>query len=156
MTLSSEYKAHLIGWASLCLPGSQPNTEHGSLCDVLTFSLSFIPVPLTLPLAAHQRLLFSAKTLLPLYTHAAPQRFLPYQMTLGPQGFLPDMIWDLAVARGPLSTPHTLLCTRAFVCFWKYFSLLWSYYIRHSLLTNNYAKTVTVFSENLNLIQYWG
>lgn len=132
---SSEHKAHLIGWAFPWLLGPQPNAEHQTLCDVLTFSLSFIPVPLTLPLAAHQRLLLSAKTLLMLCTDVAPQRFLAYQMTLGPQGFLPDMIWDLAVAMGPLFTPHALLCTRALVCFWKYFSLSWTYYIRNSLLT---------------------
>lgn len=110
-TLSSEHKAHLIGWASLCLPGPQPNVKHQTLCDVLTFPLSFIPVPLILSLTVHRCLLLSAKTLLLLYTPAAPQRFLPYQVTLGLKASCQTWYetWPLL---GDLSPPHTPCCTQ--------------------------------------------
>lgn len=116
-TLSSEHKAHLIGWASLCLPGPQPNAKHQTLCDVLTFPLSFIPVPFTPPLSV-----LSAKTLLLLYTPAAPQRFLPYQMTLGLKASCQTWYetWPLL---GDLSPPHTPCCAQGPSCVFENISL---------------------------------
>lgn len=115
MTLSSQHKAHLIGWASLCLPGPQPNAEHQTLFDALTFSLSFSR-------------LYAASLCSPVCeapsrntSPAAPQMIPCLSDDTGPQGFLPDMIWDLAVARGPLSVLHTLLHTRAFQFILKIF-----------------------------------
>lgn len=130
-TLSSKHKARLIGWVFLCLPGSLPNIKRQTLCVVLTFPLSFIPGPLTLPCSACQYFLLSAKTLLLLYSTATHPLIPSLSDDTGPQGFLPDLIWNLAVAKGCLSTPHALLRIRALVCFWKYFSLSWSYYIRN-------------------------
>lgn len=68
-TLSSQHKAALIGWASLCLPGPRPNAEHPTLFDALTFSLCLTP-----PLSARRRLLLNS-TQTPLLPH--PNDSLP-------------------------------------------------------------------------------
>lgn len=118
--LSSEHKAHLIGWASPRPPGSRTNGKHQTLCDVLTFSLSFLPVPITLPLSAHQCLLLSAKAVLLMYTPAAPQRFLPYQMTLGLKASCQTWYetWPLL---GDLSPPYAPCWPQGSLCFSKSF-----------------------------------
>ncbi len=111
-TLSSEHKAHLIGWASFCQPSPQLNAEHQALCDVLTFSLSLSLFP-SHSLSLHTRVCCLQPKHFSCCTPTTPS----LSDDTGPHSFLPDMIWDLAVARGPLSTPQTLLRLSTFVCF---------------------------------------
>ena len=123
-TLSHEHKAHLIGWASLsvCQGLCQTlNIRHSTvICWPSLYLLSLLPrhcLSATQYLLCSQPKHFSRCTPLP-----PPPLILSLSDDTGPQGFLPDMIWDLDVAKGRLSTLHTLLCTRVLVCFWKYFS----------------------------------
>lgn len=134
MTLSSQHKARLIGWASLCLPGPPPNAGHQTLFDALTFSLSFsrlYAASLCSPVCVAP----SRNTSPAAHPCPHPKQFLAYQMTPGLKASCQTW-YETWLLLGDLSPRRTPCCTQGpSSLFWKYFSLSWSYCIRFRLLT---------------------
>lgn len=117
-----KHKAHLIGWVCLCLTEPVPNSRDSEICWPSFYLLSSLPKRLLALLFS-----LSQNTCAAVPPTTTPPLIPSLSDDTGPQGFLPDLIWDLTVAKECLSTPHTLLRTRALMCFSKYSSAPRSY-----------------------------